>query len=1157
MLITQIDIKTGKVLQQPNPETLQLEPKQKLVEHSYLEAWLKWHELENAAFFVGDFYAGVDETDRLKLEEDGKVLVFTSGKKGYFTDPDTAQLMIQGDRDIQPIYAQDKNAAHNVIAYGSLIASDGIASTLRTSCKILVVDDEGSLNADFLRLDDRFFQRMGDGTMLVSEAVMRSLMTPEDEGLNPLTLVTQFRAASPDFPGIAKGTLTYSQWCKDLGVEAIVSRSDIKGDNGRFSRAGIHEVESFWINRKADAQYGFQSVGPQVKGCIPEATLHEFNPRMKEKAEKLAAIASDPVALMQYYAQKKVDDLRSVVDHREEVEEETPGRVPKDWLKELAVADPHGMLAGFKRVNSELERFLKGERKDLAIRGIEVPSATAQHHGSLKPWEIANRDLPQGAIVAYYRSPFPNVGAAAIAINNIRSLRWEDAEAYDKAGVMFLNPWTAKNIAITDFDGDRNGCFVGFTAVDGNTLPDVMRLQLAWTEELPEEKQYEAARSLIQTLITEQELVNPSDYPRAVAEFVERNAPDRKPPEIGKAMKVKHEWDQGRESHSAATWRAWEQTAQNPTGMVANVGMTLQSLAMETIYVGDDRKEALLKEISVHHQKILSRVKAGKLVIPTGILKYDIKERIESIASSSQDLTKVKDKVGFVDDRLNLVNELLNDMVNGPNAVNLQTAVDTAKSSRGIDLEVQVLMQALAHRKHLLRANQRNPEIYTHGQVLPTNTQEPIGWAVEVANQIYVESALPELKHEVFRDLFPKDNFSVDIQNRAMTIAHAYQRMVKEARMMDDRLRQRKPEDEQPTVKITTLKGTVLTIQRMLDVERCGEIWRSDGLQKDWVLEIERDGRSPEGLKAAIVTPKGKRSIGFVCPESIEHYRLDQRVGSSGLRIASPTIEVLPPLKIQHDLDDRIREARVYLEGAIGQIPPEDRMAYASALWHHSDGMGIVLKGFMSEVTQQLQSLPNIKLTGLQQDVNQVGTIADGSYEVLFTTHRYEKNGEWRSVPAIAVLDENGVVKTLGAIDPRTLRFPEGTIARADIVAGEKVAQVQVTEILRVQKNQGYSPSRSELRDWYLAVKTQGNGEELGRIEAIGRRLNDAYCDEVEEERAAIGMPAWVQTPIDFRSDRVTLTAAELEEMRSVGLGIHRMDDRGNQKEAVVEQVQE
>jgi hypothetical protein len=185
----------------------------------------------------------------------------------------------------------------------------------------------------------------------------------------------------------------------------------------------------------------------------------------------------------------------------------------------------------------------------------------------------------------------------------------------------------------------------------------------------------------------------------------------------------------------------------------------------------------------------------------------------------------------------------------------------------------------------------------------------------------------------------------------------------------------------------------------------------------------------------AIVTPQGKQAIGFVCPESIEQYRLDLSGWGVGLRIASPTIEVLPPLRIQHDLDDRIREARVYLEEAI---------------------------------------------------------------------------------------------------DPRTLRFPEGTIARADIVAGEKVAQVQVTEILRVQKNQGYSPSRSELRDWYLAVKEQGDEEGLGRIEAIGRRLNDAYCDEVGAERAAIGQPAWVQTPIEFRSDLVTITAVKLGEMRGV-----------------------
>ena len=64
-------------------------------------------------------------------------------------------------------------------------------------------------------------------------------------------------------------------------------------------------------------------------------------------------------------------------------------------------------------------------------------------------------------------------------------------------------------------------------------------------------------------------------------------------------------------------------------------------------------------------------------------------------------------------------------------------------------------------------------------------------------------------------------------------------------------------------------------------------------------------------------------------------------------------------------------------------------------------------------------------------------------------------------------------------------------------------------------------------------MKELGDEERLGRIETIGRRLNEAYCDEVGVERAAIGQPAVTQTPMEFRSDRVTLTAAELGAIRS------------------------
>ncbi|MCX5966001.1 MAG: hypothetical protein NT070_23620 [Cyanobacteria bacterium] len=53
---------------------------------------------------------------------------------------------------------------------------------------------------------------------------------------------------------------------------------------------------------------------------------------------------------------------------------------------------------------------------------------------------------------------------------------------------------------------------------------------------------------------------------------------------------------------------------------------------------------------------------------------------------------------------------------------------------------------------------------------------------------------------------------------------------------------------------------------------------------------------------------------------------------------------------------------------------------------------------------------------------------------------RPEVNQITRNCDAIAVLGETGGAKTLGAIDPRDLRFPEGTVVRADIVTGEKVA---------------------------------------------------------------------------------------------------------------------
>ena len=569
-----------------NPLVETEQPQIKQVDHSYLEHWLNHHSIE-AEFSTGKFYDSVNDTDRQRLEDEGKVLVFTNGKSGYFTNADTAKLMTEGnaDRGIAPIYAADQNSPHNFVAYGSLVASDGIASTTIPKARILVIDDEQRSHGNQVLLDkqgqpvpqeqlEKLYDKMGDGTMLVTHPVMKDLITPEEKDAMTTTAfakanitsdlsgigddlskvdaattsaerqinglagrtVTQFRAATPDLPGMIKGTMASSRWCERLGVDAIIAANDIKGDDGRLSTPGIQEVSQLWINRKSDGQYGQQAVGPQVKGCIPEATLREFNPRIEAQVKELAAVAGDPLQLKEHYLKQKERQ-----QERPQTFDDLGDKAPNtksEWLYQALKADKYGQLTGFSKINKGLSRHVRGEWQENAVRGVSVPSAMAQHHAQLKPWEVCNKDLPHGSIVAYYRSPFPNVGAAAIAINNTETLKTKDSEAFSKNGVAYLSPWTAKHIAITDFDRDANGYFEGYHATMPD-LPEQLRQQLANTESLPPAEQYEAGRAAIGQLIEQgqETFITPAEYPLAVKEFVERNAPGQKPPEIVKQTK--------------------------------------------------------------------------------------------------------------------------------------------------------------------------------------------------------------------------------------------------------------------------------------------------------------------------------------------------------------------------------------------------------------------------------------------------------------------------------------------------------------------------------------------------------------------------------------------------------------------------------------------
>ena len=535
--IGRIDIQTGAELKATVGGVQQ--PQEKLVENSYLEHWLQKHQLVDSKLYVGRITQYVDDADRQRLEEvDDKVFIFSNGEDAYFTDPDTARLITQGDpeREISPIYADDRESPHNFVAYGSLPLSDGKSSTVVSSTpsrrvRILVVDSNNKEqpfgNKPLLDKDDRptsrqqrvdLLKKIGDGTMLLPEPTTKALVTPEkreeitaralqkagiSEDITSIAqeasqlesaldaaeraiddyasrLVTQFRAATPDLPGVLKGTATASVWCDRLDVDAIVSIDDIKGDSKRF-QPGIIELDELWINSKEIAEYGQQAVGAQVKSFVPEATLRELTPQVERQAAELAEIASDHIKLKQHYIKVK--------DSGQDAE-------GPDSLLKVLEADRFNQLAGFSKVNKELNRYLQSEWKFNALQGIRVPSAIAQNHDELETWEVCNNQLTHGAILSVYRSPFPSATAAGIVINNRNAIREGDLEASRKEGVIYLPPWLAENVLITDYDGDRNGCIEGYEPTV-NDLPEQLRLEMKKVENLKPEEQYEAWRSLV------------------------------------------------------------------------------------------------------------------------------------------------------------------------------------------------------------------------------------------------------------------------------------------------------------------------------------------------------------------------------------------------------------------------------------------------------------------------------------------------------------------------------------------------------------------------------------------------------------------------------------------------------------------------------------
>ena len=1208
--IGRIDIKTGVELKATIGGVQQ--PQEKPVENSYLEYWLQKHQLVDSKLYVGKLTQYIDDADRQRLEEvDNKVFIFSNGEDAYFTDPDTARLITQGDfdREILPIYANDRESPHNFVAYGSLPLSGGkssavVSSTPSRRVRVLVVDsnnkDKPFGDSPLLDKDDRptsrqqradLLKKIGDGTMLLPEPTIKDLITSEkreeitaralkkagiSEDITSIAqetdqlesaldaaesaiddyasrLVTQFRAATLDFPGVLKGTATASIWCDRLDVDAIVSIDNIKGDSKQF-QPGIIEVDELWINSKEVAEYGQQAVGAQVKSFVPEATLRELTPQVERQVAELADIASSHIQLKQHYIKGKNDRTD---------ESDRP-----DPLLKVLEADRFNQLAGFSKVNKELNRYLQSEWKFNALQGIRIPSATAQNHDELKLWEVCNKQLAHGAILSVYRSPFPSATAAGIVINNRNAIEEGDPEAWRKEGVIYLPPWLSENVLITDYDGDRNGCIEGYQPTVSD-LPEQFRLEMKRVEALEPEKQYEAWRSLAEQTINAMEQgkdsrITPGDYPLAVKEFIEKNDPKVRPPQIAKRKKVKHNWEKN-ESHAKATFRAARAVAADKIGEVANLSMVLQALASEMLYAPEEKQEKLLKQVADHYTKLLKKdedeSKNGTSLIPSDdwlkeqrFQAYRFRERMEAISEVGQRIDEVKNplhRAALVKKSLGKASALLTDFVNGPNAAQLQAAVDSKKSQEGIDTYLHNFGKALRHKPDLLRETQKLPQNYTGNQTVLTSTEEPIAWSTETVNEAYRDAQqLPELQNEAFKDLVPKDCTPAQ-KSRAIEMALTYNQLVDDWRVARDRLRERRPEDQQPTLLITTKGKRQLVIQSIEDRKSVLPIWRADGVT-DWTVRVRTDVQAESEAtrfptKLTFVDKAGKKhteELGYVSPDSAAQHNLNSRIqGPKPLSIESPHARIRPPYAQENDADELIAIASRYAETAVEQIPEKERAAYLSALWRESNTMDFGLKHFPDLVADRLKSVPEITVMGVQYQPDAVQAIPEGECTAKFSEYTYQTKAGIRKIsPSISIVTSDGEEMHLGAIDARSMHLPLGTTVTANITVEEsgKTAIMQVLDIviseiseavidgavqepIISQENSDYAPTRQELLQWARTAINNGAEKKVEEIIKIGERLKLAYSKDTGDLKN--------KPPEDYSHPDVTLNQDQRNEM--------------------------
>jgi len=671
----------------------------------------------------------------------------------------------------------------------------------------------------------------------------------------------------------------------------------------------------------------------------------------------------------------------------------------------------YGQILEHEKVVDALNRFLQNEWRELALGGITVQSALAQPHSLLQPDEVCFTGMPHGAKVAIYRSPVANVSAFTVLTNNLEVIREQDREAFRQQGVTYLNPDTAKQQLI-DFDGDTAALIpeLELSKVKAQTLESLKPKEVyvpgladgqavtlyhnrnqvsefvnnTALADLPEPNT--ERRRLNQVYVHPEAGIDPEQpvqlgyydglhgFKALHAEIEQLNLPENRPVQTEKEKKIPRNAydptvaklspeDQALAARFTTKESAALDAADNPTGLIANVGMRLEALRTELQALPDEQKAAYLNNARQGFSKLSKRVndpEAWKPVVPPQPTKdgYDFTAELKSIVNGAKLITAqdpVK-KLEQIDTQLAQMERFLF-QVEGLNSINLQRGVDTPKSARVVNQDwyefcksaVYKDVEWVDHRKeehlYLTQKLKFGEDTIAKPTPLPNSTQDAIGRLVDLTNEAFVANPLDYQELKAYDGFLLGHDPSPQVELDANTVK-AQIAAYNSAQARAAALEQKTRTEEGPVLRLQTKDGLIEVTNLirfdpeddspMWDVVRAGEPLEFTLVKNDkehvkqgeaWQTQAT-EGKAGKPDKpgthdyAVLASVNGKSlgAIGTLCNLSVE------KLATAELKRANPS--ALYKLQKQHvgnekELRNAVFHELIHETGGLTERTPE------------------------------------------------------------------------------------------------------------------------------------------------------------------------------------------------------------------------------------------